>query len=76
MFDLPEQNWTLNGRVTKKINKIRYKFSSKFLYNDYYQLLNSTTNFNVSKSLSSIIGIETFFNNYPNIEVNYTKDFS
>ncbi|REE27811.1 carboxypeptidase-like protein [Winogradskyella pacifica] len=76
MFDQPEHNWMLSGRVSKKINKIRYNLSSRFSYNDYFQILNSETNLNVSKSISSTIGIETSFKNHPNVEINYTKDFN
>ncbi|MBU2928094.1 carboxypeptidase-like regulatory domain-containing protein [Winogradskyella psychrotolerans] len=76
MFDQPEHNWMLSGRVSKKINKIRYNLSSRFSYNDNFQILNNETNLNISKSIASTIGIETSFKNYPNIEINYTKDFN
>ncbi|NCO63740.1 MAG: carboxypeptidase regulatory-like domain-containing protein [Flavobacteriales bacterium] len=76
LFDEPEYNWNLSGRISKKINKIRYNLSSRFSYNDFYQILNSDTNLNISKSFSSTFSIETFFKNYPNIELGYTKDFS
>ncbi|MEP5255824.1 MAG: carboxypeptidase-like regulatory domain-containing protein [Winogradskyella arenosi] len=76
MFDQPEHNWMLSGRVSKKINKIRYNLSSRFSYNDFYQILNNDTNLNVSKSISSTIGVETSFKNHPNLEINYTKDFN
>ena len=76
MFDQPEHNWTLSGRISKKINKMRYNLSSRFSYNDIFQILNDETNLNISKSISSTVGIETFFKNHPNIEINYTKDFS
>ncbi|WP_339622993.1 TonB-dependent receptor [uncultured Winogradskyella sp.] len=76
MFDQPEHNWTLSGRVSKKINKIRYNFNSRFSYNDFFQILNNETNLNISKSISSTIGVETSFKKHPNLEINYTKDFS
>ena len=76
MFDEPEHNWMLSGRVSKKIRKIRYNLSSRFSYNDFFQILNNETNLNISKSISSTVGVETFFKNHPNLEINYTKDFS
>lgn len=76
LFDQPEHNWSVNGSIAKKINKIRYKFKSRFNYNDFYQILNNDTNLNISKSISSTVSIETFFKNHPNIEIGYTKDFS
>ncbi|MGB1232413.1 MAG: TonB-dependent receptor [Winogradskyella sp.] len=76
MFNQPEHNWTFNGRVSKKINKIRYNLSTRYSYNDTFQLLNNDTNLNISKSIASTIGLETSFKKHPNIELNYTKDFS
>lgn len=76
MFDQPEHNWVLSGRISKKINKISYNLSNRFSYNDFYQILNDETNLNISKSIASTIGIETSFKNYPNVEINYTKDFN
>ncbi|OBX22509.1 outer membrane receptor protein involved in Fe transport [Gelidibacter algens] len=76
MFDQPEHNWNISGQISKKINKIRYKFRGNFRYNDFYQILNDDTNLNISKSILSTISAETFFKNYPNIEIGYTKDFN
>jgi hypothetical protein len=76
MFDQPEHNWNVSGRISKKIRKIRYSLSSRFSYNDFFQILNNSTNLNVSKSVSATAGIETFFKNLPNLEIKYTKDFS
>lgn len=76
LFDEPEYNWTVRGGISKKINKIRYNLKSSFSYNDFYQILNNKTNLNISKSVSSTVSAETFFKNYPNIELGYTKDFS
>jgi len=76
MFDEPEHNWMLSGRISKKIRKIRYNLSSRFSYSDFFQILNDETNLNISKSISSTVGVETFFKNHPNLEINYTKDFS
>ena len=76
MFDQPEHNWNVSGRISKKINKIRYNLSGRFSYNDFFQILNGETNLNISRSVSSTVGLETFFKNFPNLEFNYTKDFS
>lgn len=76
LFDLPEHNWNVSGGISKKINKIRYNLRSRFSYNDFYQILNDQTNLNISKSVSSTISAETFFKNYPNIEIGFTKDFN
>ncbi len=76
MFDRPEHNWNVSGRISKKIRKIRYNLKSRFNYSDFYQLLNEGINLNISKSVSATISVETFFKEYPNLEIGYTKDFS
>jgi|26BtaG_2_1085354.scaffolds.fasta_scaffold02644_3 hypothetical protein len=75
-FDLPEHSWSVNGAISKKINKIRYKLRSTFNYNDFYQILNDDTHLNISKSVSSTVSAETFFKKLPNIEIGYKKDFN
>ena len=76
LFKMPEQSVSLNGSIAKKINKIRYRFKSRFSYNDFYQILNDVTNKNISKSTSTTVSAESFFKNFPNLEIGYTKDFS
>lgn len=76
LFDEPEYSWNISGRVSKKINKIKYNFDSRFNYNDFYQILNNSTSLNISKTVSSTVSTETSFKNHPNLEIGYTKDFN
>ncbi|WMI68833.1 carboxypeptidase-like regulatory domain-containing protein [Mangrovimonas sp. YM274] len=76
MFDQPEHNWNVSGKISKKIKRIRYSFSSRYSYNDFYQILNSNTNLNISKNTSATLSAETFYKAFPNIEIGYTKDFN
>ncbi|EGV43007.1 carboxypeptidase regulatory-like domain-containing protein [Bizionia argentinensis JUB59] len=76
MFRQPEHSWTVNGAINKKIKKISYKFKSRFRYNDFYQVVNNQTHLNISKGISSTVSLESFFKNWPNFEIGYTKDFS
>lgn len=76
LFDLPEYSWSLSGGISKKIKKIQYKLRSNFRYNDFFQIVNDETSLNISRSVSSTFSAETFFKNYPNIEIGYTKDFN
>lgn len=76
MFDQPERNWSLNASISKRINKLKYSLKSRYSYSDFFQILNTETNLNISKSVSATAGVETSFKNHPNIEVNYTKDFN
>lgn len=76
MFSQPEHNWSFSGSISKKIRKIRYSLNANYNYSDFYQILNEDINLNISKSISSTLGVETSFKDFPNIEMNYTKDFS
>lgn len=76
LFDQPEQSISLNGNIAKKIKKIRYKLRSRFNYNDFYQIVNDNTTKNKSRSISNTISAESFFKDFPNLEIGYTKDFS
>jgi hypothetical protein len=76
LFEQPEHSLTVNGSIAKKINKIRYRLRSRFTYGDFYQIVNSDTNLNVSKNTSTTISAESFFKNFPNLEIGYTKDFN
>ena len=76
LFDQPEHNWRLSGSISKKIKNIKYSLRGNYSYNDFFQLLNDSVDLNISKSVSATAGIETSFKNFPNLELNYTKDFS
>ncbi|MFD2916965.1 carboxypeptidase-like regulatory domain-containing protein [Psychroserpens luteus] len=76
LFDQPEHSWNLSARLSKKIKKIKYNISARYVYSDFYQILNSETNLNISKNMSSTLSIETSFKKHPNIEIGYTKDFN
>lgn len=76
LFDQPEHNWNISGGISKKIKKIKYSLRSNFSYNDFYQIVNSSTNLNISKSVGATISAATSFKNHPNIEIGYTKNFN
>ncbi|MCB0461678.1 MAG: carboxypeptidase-like regulatory domain-containing protein [Flavobacteriaceae bacterium] len=76
LFERPEQTFGFGGIVAKKINKIRYKLKTRFNISDFYQIVNDVTTKNKSKSSSTTISAESFFKDFPNLEIGYTKDFS
>lgn len=76
LFEQPEHSWNINGRIAKKINKIKYKFRAKYSYRDFFQIVNNETNKNISKNISGTLSAETSFKKYPNIEIGYTKNFN
>lgn len=43
LFNLPEQSFSMSGSIAKKINKIRYKFRTRYSYSDFYQIVNDIT---------------------------------
>lgn len=76
LLDLPEHNFNISGRISKKINKIRYNLSGNYNYSDFYQIVNQLTSQNTSNSISGTSSVETLFKNFPNLEIGYTKDFN
>lgn len=76
LFERPENTLFFNGSISKKISKIRYKISTRLNYADFYQILNQETRKNISKGINATIGVETFFKEFPNIEIKYTKEAS
>ena len=76
LFEQPENTLFFNGGFSKKINKIRYKISTRLNYADFYQILNQETRKNISKGINATVGLETFFKDFPNIDIEYTKEAS
>ncbi len=76
LFEQPEHSWNVSGRIAKKIKKIKYKFRGSYSYRDFFQIVNTETNKNISKNVSGTLSAETSFKKHPNIEIGYTKDFN
>ncbi|WP_236959793.1 carboxypeptidase-like regulatory domain-containing protein [Joostella atrarenae] len=77
MFTNPENNFTANGRISKKINSLKYTIRASYSYNDFYQLVNDITTQNNSEQTSFTASINTYFNkHWPELNVGYTKDFN
>ncbi|MGB1211104.1 MAG: carboxypeptidase-like regulatory domain-containing protein [Lacinutrix venerupis] len=76
LFEQPEHSWNVSGRIAKKIKKIKYKFRGSYNYRDFFQIVNTETNKNISKNVSGTLSAETSFKKHPNIEIGYTKDFN
>lgn len=76
LFEQPEHSWNVSGRIAKKIKKIKYQFRGSYRYRDFFQIVNTETNKNISKNVSGTISAETSFKKHPNIEIGYTKNFN
>lgn len=76
IFDRPEHSWSVNGRISKKLKKIKYNLETVYNYSDFYQIVNNEENLNISKTILAKISGETFFKALPNIETGYSKSLS
>lgn len=72
MFNIPENNLTGSFGLSKKINNLKYSLETNVNYNEFFQIVNTNTSKNISKSFSTKGKIETFFKKTPNIEIGYT----
>ncbi|RIV70826.1 carboxypeptidase regulatory-like domain-containing protein [Flagellimonas aequoris] len=72
IFNQPENGFTANFNFGKKINKIKLGLESRGSYNEFYQLVNNNVSKNLSRSISLTGKMETFFINWPNVELGYT----
>ena len=72
MLVMPENNLSGKFSFSKKINQIKYGLATSGTYNEFFQIVNSKTSKNISKTLSVTGKIETFFKKFPNLELGYT----
>ncbi|MBO0341904.1 carboxypeptidase-like regulatory domain-containing protein [Flagellimonas profundi] len=72
MFNHPENSLNANFGFGKRINKVKLSFESRGSYNEFFQLVNSNVSKNLSRSISATGKVETFFDEWPNIELGYT----
>lgn len=75
-LDRPEKNWLLSARLKKKINKLRYSFNGRLSENEYNLILNSENFTTISKNYVMSLGVETLFNEHPNLNLNYSKNYN
>ncbi|RPD99612.1 hypothetical protein EGM88_03450 [Aureibaculum marinum] len=71
MFAIPENNISGKFSLSKKINQIKYGLVASGTYNEFFQIVNSNTSKNTSKSASLLGKVRTFFKKAPNFEIGY-----
>ena len=77
MLNNPENIFNSEFGISKKINTLKYNFQTSFNYNDFYQIVNNSTQKNISKQTSLTASIHTYFNKkWPDFEFGYTKEFN
>ncbi len=74
MFNEPENAINANFNFSKRINNIKLGIDTQGSYNEFFQLVNNTVSKNLSRSLSVTGKAETFFDNWPNLELGYTYE--
>lgn len=72
MLNQPENSVNANFRFGKRINKVKLSLESRGSYNEFFQLVNDNVSKNRSRSISATGKVETFFEKWPNWEVEYT----
>ncbi|WP_432412837.1 carboxypeptidase-like regulatory domain-containing protein [Rasiella sp. SM2506] len=74
-FDSPEHTLNFNMDISQDWKNIRYNLKGNFIYSDFFQVLNTIENLNISKITSGTVGIKTLFDKFPSLELGYKKDF-
>lgn len=73
MFNNPSESINSSLSVYKKIKKIRYKFDITSSRSNYIQEINDSIENNTNTNYSYKIGMETLYDNFPNIEVGFKR---
>lgn len=76
MIANPNENWSLNVLLRKRIKNIRYKFSGNYKKSRYLQGINRNLITNKNENYSINIGAETTFDNFPNIELGLKRSIN
>ncbi|WP_108245777.1 carboxypeptidase-like regulatory domain-containing protein [Muricauda brasiliensis] len=71
IFDQPENSITALFSFSKRKNDLKYTLRTNASYNEFFQVVNSNTNLNISKSVSSLFKVESYFRRIPNFELSY-----
>ncbi len=73
---LPENTWSFNGSVSKKIKRIKGTVQGSLSLSDYSRLINEAVVDYTSQNTNFTVKVETFFKNYPNLEVGFRQSYS
>ena len=73
LFNNPLENINARGAIYKKIKKIRYKFDGTASRSKYIQEIDGDIEDNVNNNYSYSFGLETLYDNFPNIETGFKR---
>jgi hypothetical protein len=74
--DLPENRFVVNASFSKKIKKIKYTFAANASFSDYSRNVNNSLTKYKSSNYNYTIKAESYFKEFPNIEVGLRQGFS
>jgi hypothetical protein len=74
--DLPEENFSIQGSFSKKIKRFKFTLSGNTLLANYSRNINNTVTEYTSNYYSYAIKTETYFKEWPNIEIGLRQGFS
>lgn len=73
LFNDPSENFNVRGFISKKIKKVRYKLEGDFSSSRYLQEIDNVTQFNKDNNYSFDLGIETIFDDFPNLDIGFKR---
>ena len=72
----PENNLSVNGTITKNVNKFNFEINGKFYWSDYLQTINSTTNLVSIKSQNIGATLKCLAIKWPLLTFKYNKTYN
>ncbi len=74
--DLPENRFAMNASFSKKIKKIKYTIAGNASFSEYSRNVNNVITDYQSNNYNYTIKAETYFKEFPNIEIGVQQGFS
>ncbi len=76
LSDFEDKVWNFSGSFRKGFGKLKFSVNGNVTFADYEKPINSEIIANASNSYSFGGGMETRFDDFPNLELNYTKSIN
>jgi len=73
LINNPEERWSLNGNLRKKIKNINYKVGLSYNTSKYLQKINTNFEKNKSNNTSFNISAKTLYDDFPTIEIGFKQ---
>ncbi|HEY9167995.1 MAG TPA: carboxypeptidase-like regulatory domain-containing protein [Lutibacter sp.] len=74
MVNNPEERWSLNLNIDKKIKNLKYGLKTKVSSSKYLQKINNDFVTNNNNSIGYTLSVKTLFDKLPTIEVGFTQN--